>query len=88
MVGLARRGIQVPEALSVVGYDDSMLARLAHVDLTSVSQNAREQADQAIALVVERLEGGRATPREVVLTPHLVLRGTTGPVPLPDGAWM
>jgi DNA-binding LacI/PurR family transcriptional regulator len=76
---LARLGVAVPGAVSVVGYDDSALARLAHVDLTSVSQDARGQAGQAVALAVERLENGRAAPREVVLTPHLVVRGTTGP---------
>ena len=76
---LSRLGVAVPGAVSVVGYDDSALARLAHVDLTSVSQDARGQAGQAVALAVERLENGRAAPREVVLTPHLVVRGTTGP---------
>ena len=76
---LARLGVAVPGTVSVVGYDDSTLARLAHVDLTSVSQDARGQAGQAVALAVERLENGRAAPREVVLTPHLVVRGTTGP---------
>ena len=76
---LARRGVPVPGALSVVGYDDSPLARLAHVDLTTVSQDARQQAEQAVALAVERLDGGRTTPREVVLTPRLVARRTTAP---------
>jgi DNA-binding LacI/PurR family transcriptional regulator len=76
---LARLGVAVPGTVSVVGYDDSTLARLAHVDLTSVSQDARGQARQAVALAVERLENGRAAPREVVLTPHLVVRSTTGP---------
>jgi DNA-binding LacI/PurR family transcriptional regulator len=80
---LIRRGLTVPDSVSVVGYDDSMLARLAHVDLTSVTQDAREQAGQAVALAVERLEGGRTSPREVVLTPHLVVRSTTAP---PAGA--
>jgi DNA-binding LacI/PurR family transcriptional regulator len=37
------------------------------------------QAEQAIALAVERLEGGRTAPREVVLAPHMVIRGTTAP---------
>jgi DNA-binding LacI/PurR family transcriptional regulator len=69
----------VPEGVSVVGYDDSMLARLAHVDLTTVSQDARGQAEQAVALAVERLEQGRTEPREVVLAPRLVIRGTTAP---------
>jgi DNA-binding LacI/PurR family transcriptional regulator len=76
---LARRGVPVPGALSVVGYDDSPLARLAHVDLTTVSQDARQQAEQAVAVAVERLDGGRTTPREVVLTPRLVARRTTAP---------
>jgi DNA-binding LacI/PurR family transcriptional regulator len=75
---LVRHGVQVPGSLSVVGYDDSALARLAHVDLTTVSQRAREQAEQAVALAVERLEGGRTAPREVVLTPRLVVRSTSG----------
>jgi DNA-binding LacI/PurR family transcriptional regulator len=78
---LARRGVPVPGAVSVAGYDDSMLARLAHVDLTTVSQGARMQAERAVALAVERLENGRTAPREVVLTPHLVVRSTTGPPP-------
>jgi DNA-binding LacI/PurR family transcriptional regulator len=76
---LARLGVEVPGSLSVVGYDDSMLARLAHVNLTTVSQDAGKQAGQAVALAVERLENGRTAPREVVLTPHLVLRSTTAP---------
>jgi DNA-binding LacI/PurR family transcriptional regulator len=76
---LARRGVPVPGSMSVVGYDDSMLARLAHVDLTTVSQDARQQAQQAVLLAVDRLESGRTAPREIVLTPHLVVRSTTAP---------
>jgi DNA-binding LacI/PurR family transcriptional regulator len=82
---LARRGLRVPGSVSVVGYDDSALARLAHVDLTTVSQDARQQAEQAIVLAVDRLENGRPTPREVVLTPRLVVRSTTAP-PAPAAA--
>ncbi|MGD0603851.1 MAG: LacI family DNA-binding transcriptional regulator [Streptosporangiaceae bacterium] len=74
-----RRGVRVPDAVSVVGYDDSLLARLAHVDLTTVSQDAGRQARQAITLAIERLESARTAAREVVLPPALVVRGTTGP---------
>ena len=76
---LARLGVSVPGSMSVVGYDDSMLARLGHVDLTTVSQDAPGQAGEAITLLAERLDDGRAEPREVVLPPRLVLRGTTAP---------
>ena len=76
-----RAGVEVPGQVSVAGYDDSTLSRLAHVNLTTVSQDARRQAEHAVAAAVERLEGGRTGHREVVLAPHLVVRGTTGPPP-------
>jgi DNA-binding LacI/PurR family transcriptional regulator len=82
----ARRGVPVPGSRSVVGYDDSTLARLAHVDLTTVSQDARGQAGQAVALAVDRLETGRTARREVVLTPRLVVRSTTA-APMPEQVW-
>lgn len=74
-----RAGVRVPGDVSVVGYDDTSLARLAHVDLTTVSQEASEQARRAVAAALDRLDGDRAVPLELVITPRLVVRGTTGP---------
>ncbi|UXY24778.1 LacI family transcriptional regulator [Streptomyces cynarae] len=74
---LARAGVAVPGEVSVAGYDDDRLSRLSCFNLTTVSQGAEEQARHAVAAAVERLDQGRTTPREVVLTPHLVVRGTT-----------
>ena len=76
---LIRAGVDVPGAVSVVGYDDSPFSRLAHVDLTTVSQNTPELTEHAMAAVVERLDGGRTGHREVVVRPELKVRGTTGP---------
>jgi DNA-binding LacI/PurR family transcriptional regulator len=76
---LSRAGVAVPGEMSVVGYDDSPLSRLAHVDLTTVSQNSHQLTEHAVAAVVERLDGGRTGHREVVLAPRLVVRSTTGP---------
>jgi len=76
---LNRAGLDVPAAISVVGYDDSPAAKLAHVNLPTVSQNARQQAEHAVQATVERLDNGRTDHREVVLEPHLVVRGTTAP---------
>ncbi len=74
-----RAGVRVPQDVSVVGFDDSALARLAHVDLTTVSQEAPRQAACAVAAALERLDGGRTEATETVLAPRLVVRGTTGP---------
>jgi DNA-binding LacI/PurR family transcriptional regulator len=76
---LARAGVRVPEAVSVVGYDDSMLSRLAYVDLTTVNQQPMEHARRAVVAAVERLDQGRTARNEVVIPPQLVVRGTTGP---------
>jgi DNA-binding LacI/PurR family transcriptional regulator len=72
-----RAGVRVPEDVSVIGYDDSELASLAHIDLTTVSQRATEQAAEAVACAVSRLDGDRQDGIEVVLPPELVVRGTT-----------
>jgi DNA-binding LacI/PurR family transcriptional regulator len=74
---LSRAGVAVPGEISVVGYDDSPLARLAHVDLTTVSQQSRQLTQHAVTALVERLDGGRTEHREVVLRPELVVRTTT-----------
>jgi DNA-binding LacI/PurR family transcriptional regulator len=81
MDAFLRSGVAVPEAVSIVGYDDSMLARLAHIDLTSVNQDAPSQARQAVLAAVTRLDGGRTAREEIVLVPHLVVRGSTAPPP-------
>lgn len=74
-----RAGLRVPGDVSVVGYDDGEMAGLAHIDLTTVNQEAGEQADRAVDLAVERLDAGRTEPAEVIIAPRLVVRGTTGP---------
>ena len=81
MDAFVRAGIDIPGAISVVGYDDSTLARLVHIDLTTVNQDAPEQARRAVAAAVSRLDEGRTERVEVVLRPRLVVRGSTGPAP-------
>lgn len=76
---LRRSGIRVPEDVSVAGYDDSALARLGHIDLTTVNQQPREQADRAVQAVVTRLDGDRVGPESWVSQPQLVVRATTAP---------
>jgi DNA-binding LacI/PurR family transcriptional regulator len=83
----SRAGMEVPGMVSVVGYDDTSLSRLAHVNLTTVSQDARRQAEHAVDAAVGRLDGGhRDGRREIVLAPRLVVRGTSGPPSTQAGA--
>jgi DNA-binding LacI/PurR family transcriptional regulator len=79
---LVRAGVQVPDQISVVGYDDSRLARHTYVNLTTVAQDATEMARLAVDTIAQRLDSGQERrPQDVLLEPHLVIRGTSGAPP-------
>jgi DNA-binding LacI/PurR family transcriptional regulator len=78
---LLRAGVGVPGDVSVVGYDDSRLARLSTVDLTTVGQDTGTMADLAVRKAIDRLTGQPSRERETVIPPRLVVRGTTAPPP-------
>lgn len=74
---LAGAGIRVPQDISIVGWDDNSLARLPHLDLTTVRQDAVEMTRLAVERSVARLRGEPITQRELVLPPELVVRSST-----------
>ncbi len=76
---LRRAGRAVPGEVAVVGYDDSRIARLASVDLTSVAQDVEQLTTLAVRRALDRLDGEPAGPRELVVPPRLVVRSTTAP---------
>lgn len=82
LMSLTRAGVDVPRDLSVVGYDDSHLSHLMPIGLTTVRQDAVLMAEHAVRFAVERLERPELEPREAVLDPKLVVRGTSGPPPV------
>ncbi|MCU1596015.1 MAG: putative LacI family transcriptional regulator [Frankiales bacterium] len=71
-------GVAVPEDVSVVGFDDSTIARLQAISLTSVSQPVLHMSSLAIDAVLARLEDPTAGYRAVVVPPQLVIRGSSG----------
>lgn len=79
MEAVEEDGLRVPEDISIVGYDNTRLAQLRHIALTTVHQPRFEIGAAAVRLVLERLEEGRTEARRLVLPPSLVVRSTTGP---------
>ncbi|WP_247204222.1 substrate-binding domain-containing protein [Streptomyces sp. AgN23] len=67
----------VDHLVAVIGFDDSHLARLAHVNLTTVGHDIPRIAELAVGRAIARLEGERTPTGEAVVAPHLVIRGTT-----------
>lgn len=75
------RGIEVPEHLSVVGYDDTPAAAFAHPKLTSVAYDAGLVARSAVERLIQRIEeavsGERKPPERTVYLPELVIRDSS-----------
>ncbi len=82
---LYRAGVKVPTEVSVVGFDDTHIAGFSHIDLTTIRQDAALMARLAVARAAARLGAGEPSersPREIIIEPALVVRGTTGPAPV------
>jgi LacI family transcriptional regulator/LacI family repressor for deo operon, udp, cdd, tsx, nupC, and nupG len=77
---LADRGVAVPGAISVVGFDDTQLAEMVTPRLTTVRIPAAMAGTAAIEMLLDVVRGrdaGLRTPRE--LSAELVVRSSTGP---------
>jgi LacI family transcriptional regulator len=79
MKALKSHGLDVPNDVSVVGYDNMVMARYTEPGLTTVSTPVEMFGYQAAELALS-LENG--TPRNIQqrFNPELVVRGSTGPV--------
>jgi len=77
---LEQDGVRIPEDVSVIGYDNTFVAGLAHIQLTTINQPRRDMGADAFSLVMDRA-AGRTERTSRVHKPTLVVRATTGPPP-------
>jgi DNA-binding LacI/PurR family transcriptional regulator len=71
-------GYRVPQDVSVIGWDNSLVSKLPHIRLTTVSQDPPLMAKLAVDRAIARVEGGPIGERDIVLEPSLKVRATTG----------
>ncbi len=75
MSALQDRGINVPEDISIVGFDDNMLGQLHRPALTTVHQDVKVKGITAADTLLKQL-AGKKTPNQIKLPTHLVIRDT------------
>lgn len=76
---LEKRGLRVPEDMVVTGFDGIPLSRLVRPALTTVHQPTLRIGEEAVELLVKRLNGARdAEPVSLMLPVTVVRRGSCG----------
>jgi LacI family transcriptional regulator len=70
------RGLRVPEQLSVVGFDDTQVARLASPQLTTIRQPLREMGAVALRTALQLAAGEKVDSHHVELATQLIVRSS------------
>jgi DNA-binding LacI/PurR family transcriptional regulator len=70
-------GLTVPGDVSLMGYDNTALAALRHISLTTIHQPRNQIGEMAMKAVVRRIEHPGSPARRHVLAPKLIVRETT-----------
>jgi len=77
---ITRRGLRVPEDISVIGYNDSFILEFTDPPLTSVSQPVEHLAQAVARTVVTMVQNRAVRTEEVLMEPALHVRLSTAPV--------
>ena len=69
-------GLQVPEQVSVVGYDDVPISSWPAYDLTTVRQPANRMVAETVSILIESIENKTTTARRIEIDGPLMVRGS------------
>ena len=75
-----REGYEVPDDVSVIGFDDSALMSCTDPPLTTVRQPIEAMGRSAVATLMNQIGGAPVSTEELLFEPELVVRASTGPV--------
>ncbi|HEX2130670.1 MAG TPA: LacI family DNA-binding transcriptional regulator [Actinophytocola sp.] len=75
-----RLGLNTPDDVSVIGYDDSALMTCTDPPLTTVRQPIEAMGRAAVELLVNQIAGIEVSMEELLFEPELVVRASAAPV--------
>ncbi len=70
-----RLGVRIPEDLALIGYDNSPMAQMSMVDLTSIDQDGPRLGKLAAEALFTRISG-RQVAEHILIEPTLIPRGS------------
>lgn len=78
---LHEQGLRAPSDISVVGFDDIQEARFTTPSLTSIRPDKAKIAEIAVDMLIQRIQGSEAKPRDVRIGYELIVRESSSPSP-------
>ena len=73
-------GVNVPDEISVAGYDNIIFSVISPVPITTVDQDIRKMSRLAVNIIVSELENPASRKENILIKPDLVIRDSTGGV--------
>jgi LacI family transcriptional regulator len=76
---LQENNINIPDDLTIIGFDDPEWATIVNPPLTAIRQPAYEQGALAAELIIQRINNEeQLEPQEIYLKPELIVRNSCG----------
>jgi DNA-binding LacI/PurR family transcriptional regulator len=75
-------GLSVPEELSIIGFDDTILSTVTNPTLTTIAQPMDQMVKLAFDLLIGSLDHTDDIKQRIVMQPELVIRESTGSPPI------
>jgi LacI family transcriptional regulator len=76
------RGLIVGKDISITGFDNIPMAEFSHPPLTTINQPIYQIGSMVCDMLIQRIRGEPAQPKQVVLAPSLIIRQSCGQAPV------
>ncbi|WP_054026915.1 LacI family DNA-binding transcriptional regulator [Bacillus sp. FJAT-28004] len=70
-------GVRVPEQLSIIGFDDTILSTVTNPALTTIAQPMDQMVKLAFDLLIRSVENANEIKQRIVMQPELIVREST-----------
>jgi DNA-binding LacI/PurR family transcriptional regulator len=73
-------GIRIPQDLSIIGFDNTVLSVTTAPMLTTVAQPMKEMGAKVVDLLIQEMEESKLHKECLLLSPELIIRQSTAPL--------
>ncbi|GAA3324630.1 hypothetical protein GCM10020331_053280 [Ectobacillus funiculus] len=77
MLAAKELGIKLPDELSVIGFDNTVMCKIVEPQLSSIAIPIHEMGRQAMGLLIQQIEQKDNMKQRIALLPELVVRQST-----------